>query len=134
MKNITRTIVAVLLIGGWALAASSLHVVATPGHLVVIPKDRVGIWSTYEDVRNWTLADVAAHPTVASRLIATGHADALAHVTKAANNDDLVAQLDDAIQNPAKYQPAPAPTTQPASASAHAHPAAPSTRPAVAKK
>jgi hypothetical protein len=78
---------------------------------------------TLVDVRNWTLADVATHPDLVQRLIATDHADALGHVTKAANAQDLVTQLDDAVKNPQKY-PAPAAT----------QPVAQTTTPAVVKR
>src|SRR5436190_4389451 len=98
MKRILRLIVAVVLVAGWMLAASSLHVVRTAGSPIMIPKDRLALRDTYVDVRNWTLDDVSNHPGVVKRLIATGKVDALAGTVKtSAGKDDLVAQLNTAI-------------------------------------
>src|SRR4051812_10985615 len=95
MKTTFRLIVAVLLLGGWGLAASAMHVVRTAGSPIIIPKDRLSLHDTYVDVRNWTLDDVSNHPGVAKRLIATGKVDALASATK--SGEDPTAQLNAAI-------------------------------------
>src|SRR5205809_3186447 len=98
MKNTFRLIVTLLLLAGWGLAASAMHVIRTGGAPIIIPKDRLAVHDTYVDVRNWTIDDVANHPSVAKRLIATGKADALTGAVKtSAGKDDLVAQLNAAI-------------------------------------
>jgi hypothetical protein len=117
MKNLFRVLVTLLLLGGWALAAAALHVIYTGGRLTVIPKDRLDITDTYVDPRTWTLNDVAEHPAVVSRLIATGKADVLKHVADTASSDDLVTQLRHAIErggpDPKKKT---APSTRPVTA------------------
>jgi hypothetical protein len=111
MKRIFRLIVALLLVGGWALAASALHVVWTADNKpVVIPKDRLGVRDTYVNTKAWTANDVASHPIVVKRLLATGKADVLAHSFKSSGEQDLVAQIEDAL---AKGPATPAPTTKP---------------------
>ena len=82
MKKAFRLIVALLLFGGWALAASAVHVVVAPGQVVVIPKDHLTMKETIVDARKWTANDAAAHTSVVSRLTATNHADALSHLSK----------------------------------------------------
>jgi hypothetical protein len=100
MKTTFRLIVAILLLAGWGLAASAMHVIRTAGAPIIIPKDRLAIRDTYVDVRNWTLDDVTQHPSVCRRLIATGKVDALAGAVKSSSGaGDLVAQLNAAISN-----------------------------------
>jgi hypothetical protein len=106
IKTTFRLIVALLLVGGWGLAASALHVIWTGEKPIILPKDRIGIRDTYVNTSNWTGDDVSNHPAVSKRLVATGYADVLAHSFKAANHDELVAQIDEAIER--------GPTTQPA--------------------
>ena len=106
IKTTFRLIVALLLVGGWGLAASALHVIWTGEKAIVLPKDRIGIRDTYVNTSSWTADDVSNHPAVSKRLVAAGYADTLAHSFKAANHDELVAQIDAAIQR--------GPTTQPA--------------------
>ena len=106
-KRLFRLIVALLLVIGWALAASALHVAWTGQKIVVIPKDHVGLRDTYANTSAWTADDVAAHPALSKRLIATGNGDALAAAFKATTPDDLAAQVTEAIEK------GPAPTTQP---------------------
>jgi len=82
MKTLFRLIVFVLLIGGWGLAASALHVVRTTGtgsrEFIVVPKNRIGFADTYVDARAWTLDDVSNHPGVVRRLIETEKYTAIA--------------------------------------------------------
>src|SRR4051794_8364405 len=111
MKKTFRLIVTLMLVGGWALAASALHVVRGGDRPVIIPKDHVAVRDTYVNTANWSSDDVANHPALAKRLVATGNADALAHAFKAANHDDLVAQIEDAASR--------GPTTKPADLTAH---------------
>ena len=123
IKGLFRLIVLVLLVGGWALAASALHVVWTgdPQKPVIVPKQALGVKDTYVNVQGWTSNDVAAHPIVAKRLIETGRADVLAHAFKteageAVTGAALVAEINDAVARGPTTQPAPelAPTTAPA--------------------
>jgi len=109
MKNIFRVLVALVLLGGWALAASALYVVRAPGGIVVIPKDCLGFRDTYVDVTGWDLMQTASHPVVAQRLIETNHADRLSHITKSTSVDDLVTQIR-AAQKDRRAAP---PATQP---------------------
>ncbi len=104
MKQMIRAVTLVLLVGGWSLAGSAVHVVRTPGNLAVVPKDRLSFHDTYLDTRKWTLADDQAHPAVVARLVHLGRSDLLAHTLP--NSTDAQATLD-AI---AAQQPAPAPT------------------------
>jgi hypothetical protein len=112
MKTMFRILVALLLVGGWALAASALHVIVSPGHITVVPKNRLGMRETYVDARSWTIGDVATHPLSVNRLIATHNADVLMHVIKASSYEDLVSQLMAAIEHPPTTQPASRPVIQ----------------------
>ena len=107
MKKTIRLFVTLLLVGGWMLAASALHVIYTGSSLIVIPKDRIGLRDTYVNVTNWTADDVSNHPLVAKRLIATGKTDAIAGAFKYKNQDDLVQQIQDAASRAPTSQPSP---------------------------
>jgi hypothetical protein len=106
MKKTLLIIVTVLLIAGWSLAASALHVIWTGSSVIVIPKNRLGVRDTYVNVTGWTADDVSNHPKVTSRLIATGKAAALSHVFQT-TGEDLVTQLQEAITRGPTTQPAP---------------------------
>ena len=54
MRNTFRLFVTLLLLGGWALAASALHVVWTGNKAVVIPKNRIGVRETYVNTVAWS--------------------------------------------------------------------------------
>jgi hypothetical protein len=110
MKKLFRMIVLVLLLGGWSLAALSLHVVRDGSRVVVIPKARLDYHDVYVDSSKWTLDDVAKHPAVVARLIEAGKADLLQHVAPKATGDALPATLETAMQR----GPQSVPTTQPA--------------------
>jgi len=61
MKKFFRLLVALLLIGGWSLAALSLHAIVAPGspaRVILVPKNHLGIADTYVDTRHWTVGDV----------------------------------------------------------------------------
>ena len=107
VKNLFRLIVTLLLVIGWGLAASALHVAWTGHKVVVIPKEHVGVRDTYVNTSNWTADDVAAHPLVSKRLLATGNGDALAAAFTTNSADELAAKVTEAIDK------GPAPTTQP---------------------
>jgi hypothetical protein len=119
MKNAFRLLVATLLISGWLLAAASLHVIVAPGNagssaprVVVLPKDRLGVGDTYVDTRGWSIDDVANHPAVAKRLLATGKADVLAH-TVTGQGADVQAAINDALSRGAGPTTATTTTTTP---------------------
>jgi hypothetical protein len=107
IKGTFRLIVTLLLLGGWALAASAVHVVRTGDSPLIIPKDRLGMRDTYVNVAAWSADDVASHPLVSRRLIATGNVDVLAHAFKATSFDDLKAQINEAIVRGPTTAPAP---------------------------
>src|SRR5688500_14977088 len=98
MKTLFRFFVLVLLIGGWGLAALSVHVVRTPGEIpvTVVTKDRLGIRDIYVDTTKWTMDDVPKHPAVVERLIESGKAETLKHVVDP-DGGDVAAQLADAL-------------------------------------
>jgi hypothetical protein len=99
MKNLFRLLVVVLLLGGWLLAAMSLHVIYTGGGITVIPKNRLSFTDTYVDPRGWTIDDAAAHPSLVKRLIETGKAErVLSHVVDTESSKDLSSQLREAIE------------------------------------
>jgi hypothetical protein len=97
MKTMARLITLLIVLGGWSLAALSLHVVRTPSGVALIPKNDLGVWDTYVDTRHWTLADVTNHAAVCERLIEAGHADLLSHTAQGATGVALEKKLQDAI-------------------------------------
>ena len=107
MKKVIRLFVTLLLVGGWGLAASALHVVYTGSSVIIIPKDRLGVRDTYVNVNGWTADDVSNHPLVAKRLIATGKEDAIAGAFKFKSHDDLDRQIEDAASRAPTSQPLP---------------------------
>jgi hypothetical protein len=112
MKSILRLIFCSLLLGGWGLAALSLHVVRTADQIPItlVPKDQLGITDTYVDTRNWTLDDVAQHPELVEKLIHVGKADVLKHVVSDPKQD-VATQLSDQLQRAPKTSDK-APTTE----------------------
>jgi hypothetical protein len=100
MKTLFRLVVFVLLVGGWALAASAVHVVRTDGtgsrEFIVVPKNRIGIEDTYVDTRTWTLDDVPNHKSLVGRMIDTEKYMALAHVTGEKEPSEVQQRLADA--------------------------------------
>lgn len=99
MKTLVRLVVTLLLIVGWGLAVSSLHVVRTNDSVTIVPKNRLGVFHSYVDVRGWTLDQVKSNPEVAQRLIDVGKVELLAHVTEHSSTEDLQRQLRSAIQD-----------------------------------
>src|SRR5438094_7159629 len=97
MKTIFRLIVAMLLLSGWGLAASALHVVRNGQSPLILPKDRLGVTDTYVDISKWTADDVSNHPTISKRLVGAGRADVLAYVFNVRTQDDLISQIYHAI-------------------------------------
>lgn len=116
--KIGRVVTGVLLLGGWTLSAASLYVIRTPGHLVILPKDRLGFHDTFVDTRHWTLADVRMHPAVVARVIHLGRYDLLSNTVDA--RGDVQAQLADAISHPTDAPSVPSPILQKVKADMHA--------------
>jgi hypothetical protein len=101
MKTMFRLVVFVLLVGGWALAASALHVVRTDAtgsrEFILVPKNRIGIEDTYVDTRAWTIDDVPNHKGVVDRMIETQKYMAIAHVTGEKEPSEVQQRLADAL-------------------------------------
>jgi hypothetical protein len=109
VKRLFRLTVFVLLLGGWTLAGSALHIVRTPGHVIMLPKNRLSFHDTYVDTRAWTIENVRQHPDVSARIVQVGKAKLLAHAVDNSAGD-VQAQLADAIAHPLVAPP----TTKPA--------------------
>ncbi|MGA2497623.1 MAG: hypothetical protein ABSH20_07765 [Tepidisphaeraceae bacterium] len=86
MKTFFRLFVFLLLVGGWALAAASLHIVRTPGMipklgmLHFVPKTDLTYSETWLDTTKWTSADVDNHAAFKDRLDKAGKLDWIKHV------------------------------------------------------
>jgi hypothetical protein len=102
MKTLFRLVFGALLLTGWGLAGLSLHVVRTPTAIGLIPKSRLGVVDTYVDTRQWKMSDVAQHPLVVRRVLESGQADLLDHVT-GEKGKDLEGRLADALKHPQRY-------------------------------
>src|SRR4051812_40401586 len=98
-----------LLVGGWTLASAALHVVRTPGHVIMLPKNRLGFHDTYVDTRRWTIQNVRQHADVSARIVQVGKGELLSHAVDNTAGD-VQAQLVDAIAHPLVAPP----STQPA--------------------
>jgi hypothetical protein len=101
MKTLFRLVVFVLLVGGWGLAASALHLVRTDAsnsrEYIIVPKNRIGIDDTYVDTRAWTIDDVPSHKSVVNRMIETEKYMAIAHVTGEKEPAEVQQRLADAL-------------------------------------
>jgi hypothetical protein len=94
MKKILKLVLLMILLAGWALAASALYLVRGPGRLagiprtewagklVLIPKDCLGWRDTYVDTSHWTPTDLASHPVVVQRIKESGRKDLISHITE----------------------------------------------------
>jgi hypothetical protein len=80
-RMIFRLVYISLVLGGWGLAALSLHVVRTPDKIGLIPKQRLGFTDTYVDARKWTLSDLPAHAELVQRVIQADKAELLGYLT-----------------------------------------------------
>ncbi|HVT89002.1 MAG TPA: hypothetical protein VHD56_09140 [Tepidisphaeraceae bacterium] len=112
IKSILRLVYLILLVGGWSLAALSLHVIRTPDEfpITLVTKEHFSLRDTYVDTRTWTLDDAAQHPDMVNKLIALGKADVLKHLADA-KSGDVKGQLISALQHGPKKD---AGATQPA--------------------
>ena len=100
MKRMFRAVTLLLLVGGWALAGSAVHVVRTPGNVAVVTKNQLGFHDTYLDTRKWTLADDQAHPAVVARLLYLKRPDLLRHTLPADAIDPTATLAVIALQQP----------------------------------
>jgi len=89
------------------VAASALHIVWSGDKLRGLSKDRLGVRDTYVNTSQWTADDVAAHPIVVKRIIATGKADLLSKNFESKTGDELVKQIEETISRGPTTQPAP---------------------------
>ena len=105
LKNSFRLLVTVLLLGGWLLAASALHVVWTGNKAIIIPKNRIGVRETYVNTAAWSADDVTNHAALVKRLVDTGHTDAVAAAFKDVPAAELPAKINEAVSK--------TPTTKP---------------------
>jgi hypothetical protein len=109
MKSTLQTLLVLILLAGWVLAATALHVVRkTDGGIGVVPKNRLGLRETYLDLRTWTPADVPAHPAFCRRLIDSGKTPWLKDIL-GSTSSDLTPEITALLAG------APAPATRPAS-------------------
>jgi hypothetical protein len=104
MKSLFRLVFCALLLAGWGLAGLSLHVIRTPTAIGLIPKSRLGVVDTYVDTRHWKMSDVADHPLVVKRVLESGQAELLGHIT-GEKGKDLEGRLADALKHPERYDP-----------------------------
>ena len=107
VKFLFRLTVLALLIAGWAVAASVLHVVWSGEKLRVITKDGPAVRDTYVNTAHWTADDVAAHPVVVKRLVKTGNAELVSKSFEGKTGDELVKQIEEAIARGPTTQPTP---------------------------
>jgi hypothetical protein len=105
LKLTFRLLVLALLLGGWLLAASAMHVVWTGNKAVIIPKNRIGVRETYVNTAAWSADDVANHPALAKRLVDTGHTEVLAAAFKDVGAADLPAKIDEAMKRGPSTKP-----------------------------
>jgi hypothetical protein len=96
MKKVFKFVLFLIVASGWALAASAVHVVRSPGTLAgiqktewagqfaVIPKDKLGWPGTFVDTTKWTPTDVASNPAVVERISEVGRKDLLNHILEPA--------------------------------------------------
>lgn len=97
MLNTLKTLLVLILLAGWVLAGLSLHVVRWPGAYVwigIVPKDRLGVFDTYVDVRTWTKDDVTHHSALARRLVEAGKTHWLEHIVSAEELPSLIRNSD----------------------------------------
>jgi hypothetical protein len=95
---IYRTACWSVFLGGWGLAALSLHVVRTPEKIGLIPKDRLGFTDTFVDARKWTLSDASAHPELIRRVIEADKAELFRYMANPSSGD-IAQQLSAQISN-----------------------------------
>lgn len=145
MRTLLRLSFLLLMAGGWALAASALHLVRAPGSLpyvgklLLVPKQQVSFSQTWVDLTTATPEELADNHAVLQRLRGLGHEETVdraiemaaqrASAAPAVSNgprpvparsllDERVKPAAD-ITPPAAPQDLKGPTTQPAAPAAH---------------
>ena len=140
MKRLFKLVVVLVMLGGWPLALSAIHVVRTPGQLPVVgsmlpdwgtvhvfTKDQLGFRQTFADTRAWTLEDVAARPVLVNRMIELNMNDAMA---SAGTADDIDAARHGVVKPAAPAAPVKLfPAADPFTKTSKPAPAAPATQP-----
>jgi hypothetical protein len=101
-KFVGRLILLVVMVSGWTLALSAVHVIHTPTRIQVITKDRLTFADTFADTRHWTLDDVPNHATLVRRVLALKQEDLLKHVTDPHGWKSVKDQLADAVRREPK--------------------------------
>jgi len=102
IRSIIRLASWSLFLGGWGVAALSLHVIRTPDKIGLIPKDRLGFADTYVDARSWKLEDLSNHPELVKRVLEANKAELFQYL---APGGDIASQLTAAIGNNAEPKP-----------------------------
>lgn len=111
MKRFFKVVMVSVMLAGWPLALSAIHVVRTPGQLPMVgqmlpdwgtvhvfTKEQMGFKQTFADTRTWTAEDVAKRPLVATRMVAVGLTSEMA---SAGTPDEVAA----AIRGDVKVKP-----------------------------
>jgi hypothetical protein len=99
MKGFIRFVTLGVIVTGWGLAATAMHMIRTPGNLILIPKDRLGFQDTYVDARQWTSTDLRQHPAVVARLIHLDRSQAMAFAVDN-KRGNIERQLTYAVEHP----------------------------------
>ena len=80
VRAVSRVTFWAVLLSGWGLAISAIHVVRLPGRVLIVPKDHLSLRSTLVDTTGWTSSDLPVHRAVVARLVSLGHTGELSHV------------------------------------------------------
>jgi hypothetical protein len=106
VKSLVRLVFLVLLLVGWGLAATSLHVIRLPSAacpILLVPRACIAtsleeLGETYVDARTWTIDDAAKHPAIIRRVLETGKAGYLQHLSDPESSKSFETQLIEAVQ------------------------------------
>jgi hypothetical protein len=128
VKKFLKTVfILAFVLGGWALAAASLHVVRAPGTMAwgkipftvqLVPKTTLTFRETWVDTTHWTSADVAAHPAFKARLEQANKLYLIEKAQQAPSPSDAQASAAPTSSSKVVIAPAPAPAS-PAPATAN---------------
>ncbi|HRK32318.1 MAG TPA: hypothetical protein PLD59_14725 [Tepidisphaeraceae bacterium] len=111
LKWFVRILIAVGLMGGWAVAARCVHIIHSIDTITgqdrfgILPKARWMFDDTYLDVRGWTAADIGTHRDLVRHIARSGKADLLKHVAAKDFSGDLAAWLTETANSPSATQP-----------------------------
>lgn len=107
VKSFLKTLFILFCLGGWALAAATLHVVRTPdGTIGIIPKNHLSLYDTYVDVRAWTAKDLTGHEELLKRLQAADKLHWIKHLVPEGYSPSVWISDFLSSGNPAASQPA----------------------------